>query len=121
MEAALLDLRHTVPGIVALSFGATFTTARARGFTHVLSVRLASKEALAGYADHPAHVACVEKHIKPAVSAVLAVDAVCTRHETGGGALSQALPALGGLLLGALLGAGVAVAVGLAGKRASAQ
>lgn len=80
-----------MPGILAISFGATFKTDRAQGFTHALVVDLESKEALEVqfspssasrwhlasrpreltnhrvqvYAAHPDHVEIVTNDLKP--------------------------------------------------------
>ena len=52
----LRALKTQVPGVIHLSVGENFTD-RAPGVTHALLVTLESKEALATYAQHPAHVA----------------------------------------------------------------
>eukprot|EP00960_Hanusia_phi_P060107 764409-Hanusia_phi.AAC.2 len=54
-----------VPGIIAISFGPTFTTDRAQGFTHALVVDLKDKEALQAYGPHPEHVAVLNNDLKP--------------------------------------------------------
>ena len=52
----LLSLRDRVPGVIELAVGDNFTD-RADGFTHGLLVRLASRDALQHYLDHPDHLA----------------------------------------------------------------
>jgi len=58
----LRGLEGTVPGVLRLKVGENFTD-RARGFTHGLLVTLEDRDALRGYAEHPAHVA-VAKPLK---------------------------------------------------------
>jgi hypothetical protein len=76
LQAGLLSLRDSVPGVLELSFGKNFT-ARGREFTHALLVKLADKAALDGYAAHPAHVRVVEELLAPIRADVLAVDYEC--------------------------------------------
>ena len=73
MIQALSDLRDAIPGVVSLSVGESFT-ARGKAFTHGLIVRLESRDALQAYLEHPAHVAAVEKHVKPILDDLLALD-----------------------------------------------
>lgn len=49
--AALATLR-SIPGVSAVSYGATFTQ-RGKHFTHALTVTLVDKAALEAYAPHP--------------------------------------------------------------------
>ena len=48
-----------------VSIGRTFTTDRAKGYTHGIRVRLRSKDSLAVYAKHKIHVAFKKDHIVP--------------------------------------------------------
>lgn len=97
-------LVHSIPVIQSISVGQTFTTDRARGFTHVLVVRLKDRDSLPVYAKHPgafgpfarvssavdlwthdlcdsAHVSVVETHIKPILDEIMAVDIEAPRVE----------------------------------------
>lgn len=49
-------LRDSVPGIVDLSVGRTFTPERGQGYTYALVVRFQDRAALAAYLPHPRHV-----------------------------------------------------------------
>lgn len=71
--AALRDLADKVPGILQLSCGENFS-ARAKGFQHGLVVRFGDRAALEAYQVHPAHQAVVQKHIKPILADILALD-----------------------------------------------
>ena len=44
-----------IDGVSGVKFAETFTTERAKGFTHAIIVTLDSKEALKKYATHPLH------------------------------------------------------------------
>ena len=44
-----------IEGVLGVKYGETFTTERAKGFTHAIVVTLASKEALEKYAVDPLH------------------------------------------------------------------
>eukprot|EP01065_Artemidia_motanka_P034209 TRINITY_DN41411_c0_g1_i1.p2 TRINITY_DN41411_c0_g1~~TRINITY_DN41411_c0_g1_i1.p2 ORF type:complete len:103 (+),score=32.69 TRINITY_DN41411_c0_g1_i1:55-363(+) len=75
-EAA--KLKTAVPGVLEAAFGENYTD-RSLGYTHILDVRLESKEAEAAYQPHPAHVAFRDQHLVPfldkeAQAKVLAVD-----------------------------------------------
>jgi hypothetical protein len=72
---ALLALRGVVPGVLELSVGVN-TTARSKGYTHGLLVKLATAEDLPRYADHPAHLAVVKDHIAALKDDVIAMDYV---------------------------------------------
>merc|ERR1712060_516395 len=72
--AALRSLKETVPVIQALSVGETFTTDRAKGFTHCLIVTLGKKEDVQAYALHPSHVEVGSNYLKPIIEEVIAVD-----------------------------------------------
>jgi hypothetical protein len=52
---ALATLPDRVPGITAMSLGASFSE-RSRGYTHALVVTLRDRAALAAYGPHPAHM-----------------------------------------------------------------
>ncbi|OQR86571.1 stress protein [Achlya hypogyna] len=53
--AGLVAMKDKIPGVMDLAYGQDFTVARAKGFTHMLVVRLTSREMLPGYAEHPEH------------------------------------------------------------------
>lgn len=76
-EARLLkilgDLRQSVPGIVDLSVGKSFTPERGQGFTIGLVVRFDDREGLAAYGPHPSHVK-VKEYVSQVCDSVLAVD-----------------------------------------------
>ena len=76
LQAGLLSLRESVPGVLELSFGANFTS-RGREFTHALLVKLADRAALDVYAAHPAHLRVVNELLAPIRTDVLAVDYEC--------------------------------------------
>ncbi|KAJ3137638.1 hypothetical protein HK100_000550 [Physocladia obscura] len=65
-----------IPGCRWVRFGETFTTERARGYTHQLVAEFESREALQIYATHPAHLAFITTHLKPLfdLSSTLALD-----------------------------------------------
>ncbi|KAI8610489.1 stress responsive A/B barrel domain-containing protein [Chytriomyces sp. MP71] len=73
---ALMALAASIAAVKSVRFGATFTTDRARGYTHQLVVELETKDDLAVYATHPAHVAVINDHLKGAfdLSKTLAMD-----------------------------------------------
>jgi hypothetical protein len=62
-----------IPHVSNLAFGKTFTD-RHKGYTHILSLDVPSKEDLEIYSAHPEHVAFVQTWIKPFVDSVLAMD-----------------------------------------------
>lgn len=64
-SANLLALKGKVPGILDVTFGATFTHDRSQGYTHALVVDLADKAALETYGPHPEHQAVVAADLKP--------------------------------------------------------
>jgi hypothetical protein len=69
-EQRLTDQLHSlsaIPGCVSVSFGRTFLTERAQGYTHVLSVRLVDEAALGVYQKHPMHVRVRDEELKPCV------------------------------------------------------
>mmetsp|Transcript_12337 Transcript_12337/g.24558 ORF Transcript_12337/g.24558 Transcript_12337/m.24558 type:complete len:103 (+) Transcript_12337:27-335(+) len=68
-KSNLLAMKGKVPGIIAISFGPTFKTDRAQGFTHALVVDLESKEGLEVYASHPEHAAVLTNDLKPNLDA----------------------------------------------------
>ena len=55
MIAQLLNLKNTVPGVLDVKAGESFTTARNKGFNYAISVTLESKAALSAYGPHPNH------------------------------------------------------------------
>ena len=67
---------HTFDFHLQVSIGRTFTTDRAKGYTHGIRVRLNSKESLAIYAKHPLHVSFKKAHILPLLDESKA-DPVC--------------------------------------------
>ena len=71
--AALRSLANGIPGVLQLSCGENFSD-RARGFQHGLVVRLTDRAALETYRAHPAHQAVVDRHIKPILADLIAVD-----------------------------------------------
>lgn len=71
--AALRNLKHTVPGIVDLTAGKTFTPERGHGYTLGLVVRFHDKEGLAVYGPHPNHVP-VKEMVARLCESSLAVD-----------------------------------------------
>ena len=73
MLTALRELAKTIPGIVSISAGTNFTD-RGKQFTHGLSLRLESREALDHYLTHPKHVEVIEKQIKPIIDDIVVLD-----------------------------------------------
>lgn len=71
--AALQDLADKVPGILQLSCGENFSD-RAKGYQHGLFVRFGDRATLAAYQAHPAHQAVVERHLKPIIADIIALD-----------------------------------------------
>lgn len=71
--AALWKLKETVPGIVDLTAGRTFTPERGQGFTVGLVVRFHDKEGLAVYGPHPNHQP-VKEMVGRICDSVMAVD-----------------------------------------------
>lgn len=100
MLEAIVLLKNKIPGVLAIAVGETFTTARAQGYTHVLTVRLDSRQRLTEYDQHPgmqhcmctvrfitdclpavpaAHQAVLKQFIRPIVEGACALDAECPR------------------------------------------
>ncbi|KAJ3288944.1 hypothetical protein HDU79_004435 [Rhizoclosmatium sp. JEL0117] len=77
-KEALLTLT-AIPGCKRVQFGETFTTERARGYTHQLVVELENKDTLASYGPHPMHQAVLQNHLKHLfdLSTTLAIDFEC--------------------------------------------
>lgn len=69
----LQALKDTVPGIIDLSAGKTFTPERGQGFAVGLVVRFHDKEGLAVYGPHPNHQP-VKEYVGQICESVLAVD-----------------------------------------------
>uniref|UniRef100_A0A6U5BI28 Stress-response A/B barrel domain-containing protein n=1 Tax=Hemiselmis andersenii TaxID=464988 RepID=A0A6U5BI28_HEMAN len=69
VKDGLLALKPSLPGILDMSFGATFMHDRAQGYTHALVVDLKDKDALTEYAGNADHVAVITNHIKPNLDA----------------------------------------------------
>lgn len=70
---------RVIPGVVTITVGPTFVeewmSDRRDGFTHTLSCRLESKDALRVYQDHPLHVKVKAECLAPILSAPpIAVD-----------------------------------------------
>ena len=72
-ERGLLALQHQIPEIRAISYGPNLAPSAA-DWPYVLVVQLDDMAAVRGYADHPAHVACVRDFIAPLRDARLAAD-----------------------------------------------
>lgn len=71
---ALTALKDKIPVIQELSVGTNFTSRT--NHTHGLLVKLATKEDLPVYSDHPEHQAVVKNHILPIKEDILALDYV---------------------------------------------
>lgn len=69
----LWGLKDTVPGIVDLTAGKTFTPERGAGHTVGLVVRFRDKEGLAVYGPHPNHVP-VKEYVGQICEGTIAVD-----------------------------------------------
>lgn len=69
----LKGLKGKIPEIIYLSCGENYSE-RGQGFQHGLVVRLASREALKSYQDHPAHQEVKQNLILPILTDILAVD-----------------------------------------------
>lgn len=78
MISSLQALATAVPGLAYIHAGPVLRlrspAAEALGPTHLLHSRYATKEDLASYATHPAHVAAVQVHALPNVLDITAVD-----------------------------------------------
>ena len=74
----------SIPGVVSVSFGRSFTTEFAQGFTHMLVVVMDHPDRLAGYGPHPTHQAWAGAFMTPFKLDILKldIDAVVT---SGGG------------------------------------
>ncbi|EIW70621.1 hypothetical protein TREMEDRAFT_28951, partial [Tremella mesenterica DSM 1558] len=72
-KAAFEHLK-SVPGAELMHLGPPLLDARAKGFDYGLYSIFSSHEALQKYAVSEAHVSCVEKHIKPNATEVMAYD-----------------------------------------------
>ena len=69
----LRSLKTKVPGIVELTCGENFT-ARSKGYTHGLAVRLQDRASLEGYGPHPEHRKILDNYITPILADILALD-----------------------------------------------
>ena len=69
----LRSLRGRIAGILDVTCGENFCS-RSQGFTHGLTVRFDSREALDAYAVDPAHLEVISKFINPIKADVLALD-----------------------------------------------
>ena len=103
LKARIEALAQSIPGVLDITCGPTYSTTRNSGFTHGLVARLSSKEALATYAIHAKHLevkAYILKALQPLLTRessdgsgtvtlppVLAVDYHSTRYP--GTALGQ--------------------------------
>nr|ACG35321.1 hypothetical protein [Zea mays] len=78
MVSSLQALATLVPGLAYIHAGPVLRlrspAAEALGPTHLLHTRYATKEDLASYAAHPAHVAAVQGHVLPNALDITAVD-----------------------------------------------
>ncbi|KAI8909881.1 hypothetical protein DFJ77DRAFT_512771 [Powellomyces hirtus] len=54
-----------IKGVQRFSFGRTFTTDRAKGYTHAMVMDFADKEALERYSSDEHHVHVINTYIKP--------------------------------------------------------
>lgn len=76
-EARLIEmlraLKESVPGIVDLSVGRTFTPERGQGYTVGLVVRFRDREGLAAYGPHPNHLP-VKEYVAQVCESSLAID-----------------------------------------------
>ncbi|KAL7524931.1 hypothetical protein ACHAWF_001134 [Thalassiosira exigua] len=78
----LTDATHSlkaIPGVISIAVGSTFAEEwmpdRRDGYTHSLTCRLESKDALKVYQDHPLHVKVKTESIAPLlVAPIVAVD-----------------------------------------------
>ena len=73
MVDGLSGLRTSIPGIVDLTVGENFGD-RSQGFTHGLTVRFQSRQALDDYIPHPAHQKAVQELIRPILDEIIVVD-----------------------------------------------
>ena len=82
VSAASEDAKQflTLPGVLSVQFGETFTTQRAEGHTHVLVVTFDSREALPVYTEHEIHKAWAAKYVAPYKQGILAVDVDTPKH-----------------------------------------
>ncbi|RLM84548.1 hypothetical protein C2845_PM04G32290 [Panicum miliaceum] len=78
MLASLQALATQVPGLAYIHAGPVLRlrspAAEALGTTHLLHSRYATKQDLATYAAHPAHVAAVQGHVLPNALDITAID-----------------------------------------------
>ena len=65
MVEALVLLKDKIPGILSIAVGETFTTERAAGYTHVLTIRLDSRQRLTEYDQHPGEWSTHTSHVLP--------------------------------------------------------
>ncbi|KAI8810401.1 hypothetical protein BJ742DRAFT_770413 [Cladochytrium replicatum] len=59
-----------LPGLIKLTFGPTFTTERARGYTHALVAEFTDREALHVYNVSDMHVSAVTENVRPLLEPV---------------------------------------------------
>jgi len=84
-----------IKGVQSVSFGETFTTERAKGFTHAIVVTLDSKEDLAKYAVDALHLKVKKENIAPILNKtsshgpILAVDIDETGSRGAGGSADR--------------------------------
>ena len=71
LKARIEALAQSIPGVLDITCGPTYSTTRNSGFTHGLVARLSSKEALATYAIHAKHLE-VKAYILKALQPLLA-------------------------------------------------
>lgn len=69
----LYTLQYHYRHIIAISVGRIFSK-RSKGFTHALFARFASKEALAGYYEHPSRKSVLDQFVMPYCEDLLTLD-----------------------------------------------
>jgi hypothetical protein len=69
----LRGLKESVPTVVDLTVGETFTPERGQGYTIGLVVRFKDREGLAVYGPHPKH-ALVKNYVAEVCESMLAID-----------------------------------------------
>eukprot|EP00277_Geminigera_cryophila_P013441 CAMPEP_0179441076 /NCGR_PEP_ID=MMETSP0799-20121207/24671_1 /TAXON_ID=46947 /ORGANISM="Geminigera cryophila, Strain CCMP2564" /LENGTH=108 /DNA_ID=CAMNT_0021225055 /DNA_START=68 /DNA_END=394 /DNA_ORIENTATION=+ len=65
ISKSMHGMKGKIPGILKLSYGPSFTTDRADGFTHVLVVDLVDKLAFEVYAIHAEHIRIIKDEMFP--------------------------------------------------------
>lgn len=70
-----------VPGVLSATFGRTFTTEFAHGFTHVLVVVFEHPTNLSTYGPHPIHQKWANTYVTPHKTDILKVDIDALVHQ----------------------------------------